>query len=125
MWSVLCGLEYFYHSSVVSQAAETMVVPLSEPIAGTSCSHLTIPKGTILSIPVNVVQKDPHVWGPDADVFRPDRWLRREKSCIAGRRELFAFSEGYVLVLDVCLNKFTDVQSSQPQGLYRQNVRVC
>ncbi|KII94437.1 hypothetical protein PLICRDRAFT_50407 [Plicaturopsis crispa FD-325 SS-3] len=75
-------------------AAETMVVPLSEPIAGTSCSHLTIPKGTILSIPVNVVQKDPHVWGPDADVFRPDRWLRREKSCIAGRRELFAFSEG-------------------------------
>ncbi|KAH7929384.1 cytochrome P450 [Leucogyrophana mollusca] len=73
------------------QAAETVSVPLAEPLPGTTDLHLIIPKGTILGIPVNVIQKDPMVWGPDADVFRPERWSQRN---FRGTRDLFAFSAG-------------------------------
>ncbi|KAH0838484.1 cytochrome P450 [Lanmaoa asiatica] len=73
------------------QASETTVVPLSEPLPGTTDPHLIIPKGTVLSIPVNVIQKDKSTWGSDADVFRPERWLQRNTR---NNRDLFAFSLG-------------------------------
>ncbi|RDB29638.1 hypothetical protein Hypma_015131 [Hypsizygus marmoreus] len=76
------------------EAAETITVPLSEPLPGTSDTYLIIPKGTTLAIPLNVVQTDPELWGPDADVFRPQRWIERKKAGIRGGRELLVFSEG-------------------------------
>ncbi|KAF5375269.1 hypothetical protein D9758_000084 [Tetrapyrgos nigripes] len=76
------------------QAAETISVPLSEPIQGTSDMYLVIPKGTILEIPVNVVQTDPAVWGSDAEIFKPERWIERKEKGIRQQREIFAFSEG-------------------------------
>ncbi|KAK0455909.1 cytochrome P450 [Armillaria borealis] len=76
------------------EAAETIAVPLSEPLPGTTECHLIIPKGTILEIPVNVVQTDPTIWGSDAELFRPERWLERKEEGIRHGREIFAFSEG-------------------------------
>ncbi|KAF8559291.1 cytochrome P450 [Imleria badia] len=73
------------------QASETTIVPLSEPLPGTTDTRLIIPKGTVLSMPVNVIQKDKSTWGPDADVFRPERWLQRNTR---NNRDLFAFSLG-------------------------------
>jgi cytochrome P450 len=58
--------------------------------------HIIIPKGTILAIPVNVIQTDPEFWGPDADVFRPQRWIERKKAGTQRGRELLTFSEGCV-----------------------------
>ncbi|KAF7367311.1 Cytochrome P450 [Mycena sanguinolenta] len=71
------------------QAAETTSIPLSAPIAGTTASQLVVPKGTILFIPVNVLQMDPEIWGDDAHLFRPERWLDP-----GNKPNLFAFSEG-------------------------------
>lgn len=58
-----------------------------------------MPKGTILNVPVNVLQTDRHVWGDDADEFRPERWLqraveRKEKEATHAHRELLAFGAG-------------------------------
>jgi cytochrome P450 len=53
-----------------------------------------IPKGTTLAIPLNVLHTDPEVWGPDADVFRPERWIERMKTGVRKGRELLVFSEG-------------------------------
>lgn len=58
--------------------------------------HIIIPRGTLLAIPVNVVQTDPEIWGSDAHIFRPERWLERPKEIRKGR-EIFAFSEGYAI----------------------------
>jgi cytochrome P450 len=55
---------------------------------------MVIPKGTTLAIPLNVLQTDPEVWGPDADAFRPERWIERRKSGMRKGRELLVFSEG-------------------------------
>lgn len=73
-----------------------MTIPLSEPLPGTSDMHIVVPKGTTLAIPLNVVQTDLGVWGPDAEIFRPHRWIERKKAGIRGQRELLAFSEGCV-----------------------------
>ncbi|KAG6857610.1 hypothetical protein H0H87_010178 [Tephrocybe sp. NHM501043] len=76
------------------EASETIIVPLFEPLPGTTEMHLVIPKGTLIAIPLNVVQTDPAIWGPDADEFRPQRWIERKKAGIRDARELLAFSEG-------------------------------
>ena len=87
------------------QAAETIVVPLSEPIRGTSDTHIVIPKGSILEIPVNIIQTDPDIWGSDAETFRPERWLERKRQGISHEREILAFSEGYVVSTPFAIKK--------------------
>ncbi|KAM0310217.1 hypothetical protein ACHAO8_008317 [Botrytis cinerea] len=34
-----------------------------------------VPKGTVVKLDLYTLQKDPTIWGADADIFRPDRWL--------------------------------------------------
>jgi cytochrome P450 len=73
------------------QATETVTIPLSEPISETGELQLVIPKGTLIAIPVNVLQKDPAFWGKDAELFRPNRWLEEANG---PGQELLAFSAG-------------------------------
>ncbi|EIW86397.1 cytochrome P450 [Coniophora puteana RWD-64-598 SS2] len=75
------------------EASETIAVPVTEPLPGIGSRHLIVPKGTILEMPVNVIHKDPAIWGDDADVFRPERWLQ-DKSRKLTVRDLLAFSSG-------------------------------
>jgi len=35
---------------------------------------VTIPKGTLLFVPILALNFDDAVWGPDVDSFNPDRW---------------------------------------------------
>ncbi|TFK76723.1 cytochrome P450 [Pluteus cervinus] len=77
------------------EAGETINIPLSEPIPGTNDLHLIVPKGTLITIPVNVLQTDPSIWGPDAHLFRPERWIERKQEGLRPYgREIFAFSKG-------------------------------
>ncbi|KAF9454986.1 cytochrome P450 [Macrolepiota fuliginosa MF-IS2] len=80
------------HDSI--DVSETISIPLEEPIPGTRETQIVIPKGTLLAIPLNVVHQDPEVWGPDAHIFRPERWLERKKSQLRHKHELLTFSEG-------------------------------
>lgn len=76
------------------QAAETITIPLSEPILETGELQLVIPKGTLVAIPVNVLQRDTAFWGKDSDVFRPNRWLEKASGSLFDGQELLAFSAG-------------------------------
>jgi cytochrome P450 len=76
------------------QAAETVTIPLSEPILETGESQVVIPKGTLIAIPVNVLQRDTSFWGKDADVFQPTRWLEKANGSLFDGHELLAFSAG-------------------------------
>jgi len=61
--------------SFFTKASETIVVPLSDRLSDEDSNQLIIPKGTLLVIPVNVLQTDTEIWGNDADLFLPSRWL--------------------------------------------------
>ncbi|KAK3354034.1 cytochrome P450 [Lasiosphaeria hispida] len=53
--------------NVAREAAEDVVI-----------QGVAIPKGTTLMMQPAVVQRNPSIWGPDCDEFRPDRWDRLE-----------------------------------------------
>ncbi|EJD46995.1 cytochrome P450 [Auricularia subglabra TFB-10046 SS5] len=67
-------------------AAQDDTVPLS------TGERVFVPKGTIINVPVNVVQTDPRVWGPDADEFKPARWLDPART--KEQRQLMVFGSG-------------------------------
>ncbi|KDR85297.1 hypothetical protein GALMADRAFT_234081 [Galerina marginata CBS 339.88] len=76
------------------EAAETLLLPLSEALADTGEHYLVIPKGTVVVIPVNVLQTDQNIWGADADAFRPKRWLEKDRHRLLKGQELLTFSIG-------------------------------
>ncbi|KAI0639055.1 cytochrome P450 [Trametes polyzona] len=54
------------------------VLPLSTPIRGLDgqlLSELPLPAGTRVAADVHACNRDPTIWGPDADQWRPERWL--------------------------------------------------
>ncbi|KAH7104721.1 cytochrome P450 [Auriculariales sp. MPI-PUGE-AT-0066] len=78
-------------------AGKSQVLPLSAPLPGTSVHEVPVPKGTIVAIPVNVVHQDPSIFGPDAHLFRPERWLEQRENG-GGRKlsekDILSFSRG-------------------------------
>ncbi|KAF8884009.1 cytochrome P450 [Infundibulicybe gibba] len=65
-----------YH--IHRQAARDDVIPLSKPIMTTSGKAITeipISKGTRIIASISGYQRNKEVFGVDADVFNPDRWL--------------------------------------------------
>jgi hypothetical protein len=38
-------------------------------------NNIFVPKGTTITIGMNIGNRDKDTWGPDADQFEPDRWL--------------------------------------------------
>lgn len=52
------------------------------------------PANTVISVSLPLVLSDPSIWGEDAEVFRPERWLGKENE--GGRLDewLVSFSQG-------------------------------
>jgi len=63
---------------IVRTPVEDDVLPLKKPIVGASgrvYTELPIPKGTHIAISLHGYNLNPELWGPDAHVFRPERWF--------------------------------------------------
>lgn len=90
-WKALDALPYLdamcreilrFHSpahSIPRTCAQDNVIPLSKPITlrdGSTTSEIRIGRGDDIVIPQKWMNVDPALWGPDADVFRPERWLQ-------------------------------------------------
>ncbi|KAH7099905.1 cytochrome P450 [Auriculariales sp. MPI-PUGE-AT-0066] len=70
------------------QSAVDSYLPLSNG------EHVFVPSGVVLHIPICAMQRDPAVWGPDAETFRPSRWLNGVTEESDRRSELLAFGAG-------------------------------
>ncbi|KAJ7889648.1 cytochrome P450 [Mycena leptocephala] len=58
------------------EAMEDEVLPLSKRYLdrnGRSYDTISVPKGTLIQIPISAVHRDPEIWGADADVFSSQR----------------------------------------------------
>ncbi|CAK9785135.1 cytochrome P450 [Cutaneotrichosporon oleaginosum] len=62
---------------VVRTAAVDCVVPLGTPVQGRDgslISEIRVSKGTDFVVPISEMNRDPRIWGADADKFNPDRY---------------------------------------------------
>ena len=57
-----------------------LTMPRIVPAGGTTISGFYFPEGYRVGINGAVVQYDTDVFGPDAEVFRPERWLEGDSS---------------------------------------------
>ncbi|CDO70484.1 hypothetical protein BN946_scf184569.g27 [Trametes cinnabarina] len=67
-------------STTMRVATADDIIPISIPFMdrrGRRCEHIQVRRGDIISIPIQTLNKNTDVWGADAEVFRPDRWLAR------------------------------------------------
>lgn len=62
------------------------------PTSPTQFQNYTIPPGTLMSMSIPMVNNDPSIWGPDAALFRPERWL--EPNAKGLDKYLATFSKG-------------------------------
>nr|XP_018259389.1 cytochrome P450 [Kwoniella dejecticola CBS 10117]OBR81547.1 cytochrome P450 [Kwoniella dejecticola CBS 10117] len=65
--------------ATMRQSMENTVVPLSVPVKGRDgkmIESINLPKGAMLMIPILNVNTLEQVWGPDADKFNPERFLK-------------------------------------------------
>lgn len=49
------------------------------PPGGLEVCGKTLPAGTIVGMNAWVVHRDPNIFGPDADAWRPERWLEADE----------------------------------------------
>ena len=82
------------------KAAEDDLLPLSTPIVtstGEAVSSVFIAKGTTTFVPIRLMNQAEWLWSPDAQEFRPERWLEPnfgEKNEVQGHRHLLSFTDG-------------------------------
>ncbi|KAK9897658.1 cytochrome P450 [Cystobasidium minutum MCA 4210] len=65
----------------IREATQDEILPLSEPIKGKDgqmISEVFVPAGCTVAIDITVVNLHKEIFGDDAEVFRPERWLENE-----------------------------------------------
>ncbi|KLJ10594.1 hypothetical protein EMPG_14044 [Blastomyces silverae] len=62
-----------------------------EAVRDTVLLDTFIPKGTIISISPAVTNHDPELWGPDAGIFNPERWMGPGNANSGGATSNYAF----------------------------------
>ncbi|KAI6030993.1 cytochrome P450 [Pisolithus marmoratus] len=59
----------------------TTLSPLSEPViskSGQAVNSISVARGTRIGLPLACINRSTAIWGPDAKVFRPCRWLEKD-----------------------------------------------
>lgn len=63
---------------VTRQARKDAFLPISNPIRttdGKEIQSVYVPKDTLIFTPIQAVNQDPGIWGPDSYEWKPERWL--------------------------------------------------
>lgn len=89
-------------TDLVRVAVEDDVIPLSEPVvtsSGEVVNSISVARGTQIGIPISCINRSTRMWGADAKVFRPERWLEedgipKKAQDIQAYRHLLTFVDG-------------------------------
>lgn len=78
---------------------------MSEPIRlrdGTLSAAVPIPKGTTVVTNIKKFNADPALWGPDAEEWKPERWLEPLPREVEEARVPGVYSHLYVVPPEAC-----------------------
>lgn len=85
------------------QPAVGLNITRKVPIGGAEIDGKKIPGGTEVAVNGWVLHRDPSIWGNDADVFRPERWLDVNKERLREMdRSMFQVSIAVEILETVC-----------------------
>ncbi|KAF6751291.1 cytochrome P450 [Ephemerocybe angulata] len=73
----------------IREAMQDTSIPLSKPITttdGQTTQEIFVPKGTSIFISITQCNRDPDVWGPDAEEWKPERWLSPLPESVIGAK---------------------------------------
>jgi hypothetical protein len=115
------------------QAMQDDVIPLSDPVRiadGGFTDRICIQEGTVILVPFAALNCSISMWGPDAKMFKPSRWLAENQGtqeakaeALHGYRHLMTFGDGARMCLgrlfaltefkvwleeDICLSQFVN-----------------
>jgi len=62
-----------------------------EALHDTTVAGCPIPKGTIFTLAPAATNHDTELWGPDADIFKPERWMREDCVNSGGVKSNYGF----------------------------------
>ncbi len=81
-----CGSEFGLPTSnrhpsdlILLRAFQDSTIPLATPLRssdGTMIDHIFVPKGSNVLLGVRACNRDKALWGHDAEVWKPERWLQ-------------------------------------------------
>ncbi|KDR76158.1 hypothetical protein GALMADRAFT_210825 [Galerina marginata CBS 339.88] len=66
-------------STLTRVTRQDVVLPVGTPIKGLhgeQIQEVPLPKGTLIIMSIFNANRTPQIWGPDAQEWKPDRWLR-------------------------------------------------
>lgn len=83
----------------MSRVIEDVVLPVSTPVKGLNgeyISEIPVPKGSLVIISLLLANRNPDIWGPDADEWKPERWLSALPTSVTEARLPGIYSHLYV-----------------------------
>ncbi|KAF6751312.1 cytochrome P450 [Ephemerocybe angulata] len=111
------------------QTRQDIMLPLSSPITtkdGQEVSEVFIPKDTRIVISLLNCNRDPKIWGPDAAVWKPERWLNPLPESVAEARVPGVYSNLMTFLGGgrACIGfKFSQLEMKVVLGLLLQSFR--
>ncbi|OSD07831.1 cytochrome P450 [Trametes coccinea BRFM310] len=84
------------------QAYRDTTLPLSKPVlstSGTPIGSIPIPKGTIVVMYLPACNRNPALWGADADAWRPERWLEPQARAPVAEEEKVPIPSPYARLM--------------------------
>lgn len=84
-----CIKESLRHHPAIGQ-----ILPREVPQGGAVICGTYLPEGTTVGCNAYTIHKDTSVFGPDADIWRPERWLEDEETARRMDSLLFTFGAG-------------------------------
>ncbi|EJU01598.1 cytochrome P450 monooxygenase pc-bph [Dacryopinax primogenitus] len=72
-------------------STSSLGLPRIVPEGGLEVSGIHFPAGSVLSVPSYTIHRDTAIWGPDPDIYRPERWFEQDAEGIQATFNAFSF----------------------------------
>ncbi|KZO99250.1 cytochrome P450 monooxygenase pc-bph [Calocera viscosa TUFC12733] len=87
----LSYLEAVVNEGLRIHSTSSMGLPRIVAEGGLEVSGVFFPAGSILSVPSYTIHRDTGIWGPDPEVYRPERWFEQDAEGIQKTFNPFSF----------------------------------